>query len=543
MADRAVTMGSLMTVIEPDHSNPPVQRTGAVVFCVLASIVIAGLLMLGLTGDGHGHGHEVELEETVLVETETGDIPEPGSIFEQTATTLGDTDANAKAAAHLPAFWGLGILPFIILLGCIAILPLVKFTEHWWHSNLSRYMLAMALALCTIIFYWLSEGYDSIGYVLNHALLEEYVPFIILLFSLYVISGGIHLRGDVPASPWVNTSFLAIGFAIASFIGTTGASMLLIRPLLKTNRERKYKVHTVVMFIFLVSNIGGTLLPIGDPPLFLGYLQGVPFFWTFNLWFEWLVAGIILLVVYYIWDTIQFKREAEVVRIFSKANAQPLRIDGGINFLWLLGVIACVAFINPSNPLPFFEWTPFAFMRELCMVLLVLISLVLTSKSIREANQFDYHAIIEVAAIFIGIFITMQVPLDVLKANGEQITQIINEPWQYFWITGGLSSVLDNAPTYLVFFKLAETGISPEGTMMLMLLGGESIPVDLLVAISLGAVFLGAMTYIGNGPNFMVKAIAEQAGVEMPSFFGFVFKYSIPVLVPVFIIITVLFLL
>lgn len=533
--------------ITPTHSDSkPSRRTIAKIFCVLSSLLILVLLVLGLTGSHHGsssdHG-ESNVIDTVIQETQEGDIPEPGDLFVQTNDIETDIAAISKESIHLPSMWGLGIVPFAILLGCIAILPLIPMTEHWWHSNLSRYVVAMALALATLAFYWIVIGYDSIGHVLNHSLLQEYIPFIILLFSLYVISGGIHLSGDVPASPKVNTSFLAIGFLIASFIGTTGASMLLIRPLLKTNRERKHKVHTVVMFIFLVSNIGGTLLPIGDPPLFLGYLQGVPFFWTFNLWFEWIVAGVILLFIYYIWDTIQFKRETEVVRIFSKANVQPLRIQGGINFLWLLGVIACVAFINPANPLPFFDWAPFEFMRELCMILLVGISLVLTSRRIREANQFDYHAIIEVAAIFIGIFITMQVPLEVLKASGSQITTVINEPWQYFWITGGLSSVLDNAPTYLVFFKLAETGTNPSGTIMLMLLGGESIPSNLLIAISLGAVFMGAMTYIGNGPNFMVKAIAEQSGVQMPSFFGFMFRYSIPVLVPVFVLITVIFLL
>ena len=534
-----------MTIIPSESGSKTQSRHTAKIFCVLSSLFILALLILGLGGH-HGpestHG-ESTVVETVIEETDTGELPKPGDIYPETAGIESDTSEINAESNHLPNMWGLGIVPFVLLLGCIAVLPLIPLTEHWWHSNLSRYLVAMALALATLMFYWIAIGYESIGHVLNHALLEEYIPFIILLFSLYVISGGIHLSGDVPASPKVNTSFLAIGFLIASFIGTTGASMLLIRPLLKTNRERKYKVHTVVMFIFLVSNIGGTLLPIGDPPLFLGYLQGVPFFWTMNLWLEWIVAGVILLVVYYLWDTIQFRREAEVVKIFSKANAQPLRIEGGINFLWLLGVIACVAFINPANPLPFFEWAPFEFMRELCMILLVGISLVLTSRRIREANQFDYHAIIEVAAIFIGIFITMQVPLEVLKASGGQITTIIYEPWHYFWITGGLSSVLDNAPTYLVFFKLAETGTNPAGTMMLMLLGGASIPVDILIAISLGAVFMGAMTYIGNGPNFMVKAIAEQAGVQMPSFFGFIFRYSIPVLVPVFILITVIFLL
>jgi Na+/H+ antiporter NhaD/arsenite permease-like protein len=481
--------------------------------------------------------------DVIDAEEALGDLPEPGEVFPQSAMTGDETEANAKAQNKLPPFWGLGVIPFILLLGAIAVLPLLRFSEHWWHSNLSRYLLAMALALCTVAFYWVIDGFSHVGHMLDHALLDEYVPFIVLLFSLYVISGGIHLGGDVQATPRVNTGFLAIGFAIASFIGTTGASMLLIRPLLKTNRERKYKVHTVVMFIFLVSNIGGTLLPIGDPPLFLGYLQGVPFFWTMGLWAEWLVAGVILLIVYYIWDTYQYRREADVVKVFSMANVQPLRITGGLNFLWLGGIIACVAVVNPENPLPFIEWTPFPFLRELAMMFLVLVSLVLTAKSVREANQFDYHAILEVAAIFVGIFITMQVPLDVLKATGTEITQIINEPWQYFWITGGLSSVLDNAPTYLVFFKLAETGMAAEGTMMLMLMGGEAVPLDLLIAISLGAVFLGAMTYIGNGPNFMVKAIAEQSGVEMPSFFGYVFKYSIPVLLPVFIIITVIFLL
>ena len=534
-----------MTITSTDPENHSSGRSAAKIFCILASLAIVVLLALGLIGHhGHAEGHASDdVADELLIDTERGDIPKPGDVFEQTQEIGLETEALTQESIELPSMWGLGIIPFVLLLGCIAILPLIPVTAHWWHSNLSRYLVAMALALATIAFYWIVIGYGSIGHVLNHALLEEYVPFIILLFSLYVISGGIHLSGDVPASPRVNTSFLAIGFLIASFIGTTGASMLLIRPLLKTNGRRKYKVHTVVMFIFLVSNIGGTLLPIGDPPLFLGYLQGVPFFWTLNLWFEWIVAGIILLIVYYVWDSFLYRRESDVVRLFSKADAQPLRIQGGLNFLWLLGVIGCVAFINPANTIPFFEWAPFVFMRELCMVLLVVVSLILTSSRIREANEFDYHAIIEVAAIFIGIFITMQVPLEVLKASGNQITTVINEPWQYFWITGGLSSVLDNAPTYLVFFKLAETGNAPAGTMMLMLLGGASVPVDLLVAISLGAVFLGAMTYIGNGPNFMVKAIAEQSGVQMPSFFGFVFRYSIPILVPVFVLITVIFLL
>jgi len=318
--------------------------------------------------------------------------------------------------------------------------------------------------------------------------------------------------------------------------------MVLIRPILKTNRERRYKVHTIVMFIFLVSNIGGSLLPIGDPPLFLGYLAGVPFFWTLELWPQWLAACCILLVVYWIWDSILYRRESEAAIAFDETNVQPLRLHGSINIIWLLGVIVCVAFINPSNPVPGTNWHPFEFFRELVMLFLVAVSLLSTPRGTREANHFNYHAIIEVAALFIGIFITMQVPLAVLNAHGAGITAEFNEPWMYFWMTGILSSVLDNAPTYLVFFNLAQTGTTPEGMEALTLTGGGTIPVDMLVAISLGAVFMGSMTYIGNGPNFMVKAIAENAGVKMPSFMGFVFKYSIPVLVPVFLLIVFIFL-
>ena len=398
----------------------------------------------------------------------------------------------------------------------------------------------------TLVYVWLTtpdgeHAGHAVGAILDHAILLEYVPFIMLLFSLYVISGGIQLSGDVPARPLTNTIYLAIGGLIASFIGTTGASMLLIRPLLNTNRERKHKIHTIVMFIFVVSNIGGSLLPIGDPPLFLGYLAGVPFFWTFTLWGPWLFTGILLLVIYYLWDTVMYRRESQAAIAFDKTNVEPLRLRGLINIPWLLGVIVCVAFVNPDNPLPGTHWHPFEFAREALMILLVVLSLLTTKRGIREANQFNYHAILEVAALFVGIFITMQIPLEVLKAHGGAITAEFNQPWMYFWLTGGLSSVLDNAPTYLVFFNLAQTGASPEGTEMLALGGGGQIPVDLLIAISLGAVFMGSMTYIGNGPNFMVKAIAEQSGVKMPSFIGFVFKYSLPVLVPVFILVVLLF--
>jgi Na+/H+ antiporter NhaD/arsenite permease-like protein len=316
--------------------------------------------------------------------------------------------------------------------------------------------------------------------------------------------------------------------------------MLLIRPLLNTNRERKHKVHTVVMFIFLVSNIGGTLLPIGDPPLFLGYLEGVPFLWTFGLWIPWAFACTLLLAIYFVWDTVIYAKESDAVKTFDRTNVQPLHLKGSINILWLFGVVLCVALIIPGNVVPLTKFEAFNFLRELAMLGLVALSLITTRRSVRESNQFEYGAILEVAALFLGIFIAMQVPIEVLKSQGEGIAKALSEPWMYFWITGGLSSVLDNAPTYLVFFKLAEAGTPTGAPGALELLGGGWIMENPLIAISLGAVFMGAMTYIGNGPNFMVKAIAEQTGVRMPSFFGYVFRYSIPVLVPVFILVTLL---
>lgn len=447
---------------------------------------------------------------------------------------------HSSNAHQAPDAWIIGTLPFAVILGAIALLPLIPATAGWWHSNLSRFVVSVLCGLATLTYVWIVLGWDAVGSTLNHAVLQEYVPFIILLFSLYVISGGIHIGGDVRASPAVNTGWLAFGALIASFIGTTGASMLLIRPLLNTNRERKHKVHTVVMFIFLVSNIGGTLLPIGDPPLFLGYLEGVPFLWTFGLWIPWAFACTLLLAIYFVWDTVIYAKESDAVKIFDRTNVQPLHLKGSINILWLFGVVLCVALIIPGNVVPLTKFEAFNFLRELAMLGLVALSLITTRRSVRESNQFEYGAILEVAALFLGIFIAMQVPIEVLKSQGEGIAKALSEPWMYFWITGGLSSVLDNAPTYLVFFKLAEAGTPTGAPGALELLGGGWIMENPLIAISLGAVFMGAMTYIGNGPNFMVKAIAEQTGVRMPSFFGYVFRYSIPVLVPVFILVTLL---
>ena len=315
--------------------------------------------------------------------------------------------------------------------------------------------------------------------------------------------------------------------------------MLLIRPLIKTNSQRKHVVHTIVVFIFLVSNIGGTLLPIGDPPLFLGYLRDVPFLWTLTLWPMWAICCGILLLFYFIWDSYFWKKETELSHLKDVLQKNPLRVKGLINFVWIGGIVAAAALIGPDKVLIGTDWQPFLYFRELVMLFFVFCSLRTTARAIRVANNFTYHAILEVAALFSGIFIAMQVPLMILRASGESITATMNEPWQFFWATGSLSSFLDNAPTYVVFFELSQS-LPSEETLPV---DGGPIPVALLIAISLGSVFMGSMTYIGNGPNFMVKAIAEQEGIKMPSFFGYMIKYSIPILIPIFILITFLFLL
>ncbi len=447
---------------------------------------------------------------------------------------------------HAPPLWGLGILPFVAILASIAFLPLISKTQHWWESNEHRFLVAMLCAGATLLYAVLANGLKSAPALLDHAVLTEYIPFIMLLFSLYVISGGINLTGDLPATPLTNATFLAVGVAIASFIGTTGASMLLIRPLLQTNSERKYVVHTVVFFIFLVSNIGGCLLPIGDPPLFLGFLYGVPFAWTLGLWPQWLACCAVLLVVYFVVDSLAYRKEARKDILRDETERRPLRFRGLINIVWLAGVVFAVAFVQTDKPFLRTSFEPFPFMRELLMLGFVGLSLLTTPRGARKANNFNYAAILEVAALFIGIFIAMQIPIQVLTAYGPTLTDpetgLITQAWQYFWVTGGLSSFLDNAPTYAVFFRLGETMPLAEGTSAVDLDGGGSISAVLLVAISLGAVFMGAMTYIGNGPNFMVKAIAEQSGITMPSFFGYMFKYSIPILVPVFLLIMFIFL-
>ena len=462
-------------------------------------------------------------------------------------------NAESHEVGTPPPAWA--VTPFVVLLGAIAILPLIPSLAHWWEKNSSKLLVAGILGGCTLAYYLFIHtesieqhfpahfivsppsgglSWSITGTVLANALFAEYVPFITLLFALYAITGGVRIDGDMQATPTANTILLAIGALLASFIGTTGAAMLLVRPLLETNHQRKRVVHTLVFFIFLVCNCGGCLLPIGDPPLFLGYLQGVPFLWTFTLWQEWLVVNVTLLIIYWLWDHFfEYPSERLVDRAYDKATVRPLRVTGLLlNLPLMAGVILAVALLDPSKAIPGTDWHPWIFLREIVLLCLVGCSLWFGSTTIRVQNGFSYFAILEVAALFVGIFVCMQPALAILNEHGASLG--IRSPTAFFWTTGALSSVLDNAPTYLVFFKTAQS-LPATGELVAGVEAGR------LTAISLGAVFLGAMTYIGNGPNFMVKAIAEGAGVRMPSFFGYLL-YSGCVLVPVFLIVDYIFL-
>lgn len=393
----------------------------------------------------------------------------------------------------------------------------------------------------------LSFGFETTLYEVLHVYLLEYIPFIILLFALFTISGGIRIKGYLKGTPEVNTLFLLIGTILASWMGTTGAAMLLIRPMLRANQWREKKVHMVVFFIFLVANVGGSLTPLGDPPLFLGFLQGVDFFWTTqNLFWEMSFVVVILLVVYYFWDRYLFHKEP--MDQPEDDGKEPLGIEGAFNIILLAGVPAAVLFSGIYHLGEFtlydVHMTVESVIRDVTLLILSWLSWVLTSKESRAANGFTWFPIQEVGKLFAGIFITIIAPIAMLKAGkeGEGALQMVNdlvftsgpnpEPvnGMFFWVTGTLSAFLDNAPTYLVFFNAA-------GGQAEVLMNELS---HTLVAISSGAVFFGAITYIGNAPNFMVKSIAETSGVDMPSFGGYML-WSIGILCPIYLLVTWLF--
>jgi Na+/H+ antiporter NhaD/arsenite permease-like protein len=428
------------------------------------------------------------------------------------------------------------VLPFAGLLLCIAVLPLAA--KQFWHSNRNQALVSGLFAL-PVVTYLLYLDHNT-GHGLHELLetLHEYVAFILFLGALYVVAGGIVVDLNVRPGTQVNLTILAVGGALANLIGTTGASMVLIRPYLRLNQNRRHRGHLPIFFIFIVSNLGGLLTPLGDPPLFIGFLRGVDFFWTLRLWREWLVVNGLVLLVFAVWDLTAWRREAafewapmersqDVQR--NNADERVVRpmfgLRGSINLLLLAGIIA-TTMLKPA-----LKGSHFELAAEAIMLALGLLSLVLTPRGLRQANGFGWGPIIEVAIIFVGIFITMIPALELLKQHGDRFG--LTEPWQFFWLTGLLSAFLDNAPTYLTFATLAAGSHQDLGWLMV------ERP-RILAAISCGAVFMGACTYIGNGPNFMVKAITEDAGYRTATFFGYLF-YSAVILVPVFVLVTFIF--
>jgi Na+/H+ antiporter NhaD/arsenite permease-like protein len=520
-------------VREHDH-----ESNGWAVPTAIAVIIILYVLALLLGWPQRG------TQSIVAANAVHGGAAEAKALLDKSAVP-GETIPAAEHA-NPPPIWM--VIPFVVLLAAIAVLPLIPATEHWWDSNLHRFLIAIGLGIIVLAYYALLHRGPVQGHwpahhivqpvtgplqlhfvmtVLANAMLQEFVPFIVLLFSLFTIAGGIRITGDLQAHPLTNATFLSAGAFLASFIGTTGAAMLLIRPLLDTNRQRKRVVHTVIFFIFIVCNCGGCLLPLGDPPLFLGYLQGVPFTWTLHLWREWLFVNGALIITYLLLDQFwHFPREHRNDAERDISQRHSLLIQGWkVNAPLLVGVVLAVALLDPSKPVPGTGWHPWLYLREIVQLALVAMSLVFGDDQARIANKFNYQAIVEVAALFSGIFITMQPALENLSAHGDELG--LHTPAHFFWATGTLSSVLDNAPTYLVFFQAAQA--IPQEAGAKLVAGVEEIT---LMGISLGAVFMGAMTYIGNGPNFMVRAIAEKSGVKMPSFFGYM-VYSCVILLPV----------
>jgi Na+/H+ antiporter NhaD/arsenite permease-like protein len=418
------------------------------------------------------------------------------------------------------------LLPFVLTLGSIAVFPL--FWNHFWEKNKNKLIIGLILSF-PIIIYLLSSGLHERLY---DTLVFDYIPFIILLGSLFTITGGIFLTGDIEAKPSINMLFLAIGAVLASFIGTTGAAMLLIRPVIQTNKEREFKVHTILFFIGIVANCGGLLTPLGDPPLFMMYLRGAPFAWFFNLFLEWLITNGLLLIIYFFVDSYFHRKEPSAAIIKDAAQIKPIKIDGKLNFYWLGGVVLAVAFLNEQY-LEFIKLNHYyRFIREAAILLMAYFSLIFTPRLTRVSNSFTWEPIKEVAYLFLGIFITMVPCLIYLEQNAKSLG--VTLPHQFYYYSGMLSSFLDNTPTAVTFHSLAlglgeQTGIIIAG-----------IPEEILKAICVGAVFFGSMTYIGNGPNFMVKAVAEENNIPMPHFFSYMYKFSLIVLLPIFVIVQLL---
>ena len=528
--------------------------------------------------------------------TQTLNAPVETKLVETFDTDAIGNDGEDGAGKTLrPPFWM--VIPFAVLLLCVAFFSLIPATAHWWENNLNKLWVGSSLGLLALLYYYylcdfpvnqywpgktvvdpeIDGRFAVVQAVFINAIIYEFLPFIVLLFALFVITGGIRVSSSLKATPLVNTVILTIGALLASFIGTTGAAVLLIRPLLDMNRHRHHKVHTIIFFIFTVCNCGGCLTPLGDPPLFLGYLRGVPFEWPLlALWPMWLFINVVLLTMYFIWDHYwSYPKECPSFKNKKREpNEKVFAISGWLlNVPLLLGVIMAIAFLDPGRPILGTDWHPWFFLRETVQLGLAAVSLLFSCLLIRKENVFNFLAIGEVAALFFGIFLCMQAPLQILGAEGKDAVDRaqkqtgVPRETLFFWATGTLSLVLDNAPTYVVFFEagkvlhpvteaelaaeLTENG-SPKwervnGQWKSTIDRSKLVPVRngfidhyLLIAVALGTVFMGAMTYIANAPNFLVKAIAEHDGVPMPSFFGYM-GYSCLFLLPVIIVMMLIF--
>ena len=433
---------------------------------------------------------------------------------------------------HLIPAWML--IPFAIQLLCIAILPLTRLGE-WWENNVNKLLVSLLLGVPVGL--WLC--FNGMSHELEHQMIYDYVPFILLLMALFVTTGGICIRGDMRATPTTNTMIIALGWVLASFMGTTGAAMLLIRLLIQTISQRKYKTHTIMFFIAIVANCGGLLTPLGDPPLFLLFQKGAPFGWFMSMLPEWAVTGALLLAIYWITDNYYYKKEPWHLLSADYREQVKVTATGLINILWLLCVVASTMFINKTYiPQMGAEDAPWylRLLREWAFILIIILSMLTTKRKVRQDNSFSWTPILEVACVFCGIFATMTPALMYLAQHPLPV----QHPWEFVYATGSLSAFLDNAPTAMVFHATAttlpaSTAAVAAGTAV------AGISEAFLRAICMGAVFFGALTYIGNGPNFMVKSIAEQSGIKMPSFFGYMLKFSLVVLLPIYILVQILF--
>ncbi len=495
--------------------------------------------------DQHRHTRTLTWSVLLVVILATVVPAAAASTAEEHQQVLKSEEVQESLGAKLP-LWS--CIPFVGLLLSIALLPIVA--SGFWHKHYIKVSLAWGLVFA--VPFVIAFGGTGM-YEIAHEMLLHYLPFIILLWGLFTVSGGIYLSGTLAGKPVTNVVFMVVGTILASWMGTTGAAMLLIRPLIRANKGRSRKVHTIVFFIFLVANIGGLLTPLGDPPLFLGFLNGVPFFWTFQFWPKMVFATVILLAVYFALDTYFYRRELTPPEEES-ATREPLRLHGAHNFVILLGIIGAVLM---SGTWKIGEWNLFglhfeiqSLLRDALIVLLGVVSLTTTKSAYREANGFGWHPIKEVGFLFIGIFMTIVAPLKVLQAGtagaAAPLFTIIGSPASYFWLSGTLSAFLDNAPTYLTFFNLSLGSLAVAPAEVTPILNGllnhpnSAAFIADLTALSVGSVFFGAMTYIGNAPNFMVRSIAEGARIPMPSFFGYML-WSIAILVPLFLLMTIIF--